>query len=115
MESSTNDANGDLSPDDVFELLASRHCRYALYELCEHERLAADDLARRVAARVSDDPGDPDEESVEQVEVRLHHAHLPKLESRDVAERAGDDVVVARAITDVRPYVRRAREYEEGQ
>lgn len=52
-----------------------------------------DDLAREVAAREAD--GEPSTEVVEEVQVTLHHVHLPKLDDAGLIDYDADEGMVS--------------------
>ncbi|MFC4988441.1 DUF7344 domain-containing protein [Saliphagus infecundisoli] len=72
------------SLDLVFDLLADRQRRYALYYLSEARDGVAtvDDLVEHVS-RLEDGPGEPGRASVR---AALEHVHLPKLADAGVIE-----------------------------
>lgn len=73
--------------DDTFELLSSRHCRYALYCLREHSSIELGELATKVAAREAGGTGDEmSEEERERLATALHHKHLPKLDGMGIVD-----------------------------
>jgi hypothetical protein len=68
-------ALAELSEDDRYRLLASAHRRAALAALAERTApVDLEDLAREVAAFVRDDDA-----GIDEVALRLHHVHLPKM------------------------------------
>jgi len=81
--------DGPSSPslDTVFDLLADRRRRYAIYHLVDEGPGTVEytTLAERVAAWETDD-GDPAEDRVETVAADLYHSHLPKLDAESVAD-----------------------------
>lgn len=101
-----------VSLDAVLELLASRWCRYVLYELRKDGSLAPEEVVRRVAAREYDDLDDDQRETVR---TRLHHETLPKLEAHDVVERDAAEVTTGEAAPLADPYVEWAKEWELDQ
>lgn len=126
MEEPTRD-DDSVSLDAVLELLASRWCRYVLYELQDDDSLAQAEVVRQVAVREcdfdSDSHPDPDSNSTprplpdqcETVRVQLHHDTLPKLEAHDIVERDGDEVATGEYAPLVAPYVEWARKWEVDQ
>ena len=101
-----------VSLDEVLELLASRWCRYALYELQYEAPLALEELARRVAAREYDDP---DADQHERVRARLHHHSLPKLDAHDLVEWDADEIAQGECAPIAAPYVEWSKEWEVDQ
>ena len=69
-----------LQSDSVCSALADEHRRAILTELHDsgESALGLTDLANRVAERVADD-GPPGPDTRGQVQVTLHHRHLPRL------------------------------------
>lgn len=73
------------SRDQLMEALSDVQRREIITVLdSEGERLPRSDLAREVAARGTS--GEPSAEAVDEVEVLLHHVHLPKLEQVGLVE-----------------------------
>ena len=101
-----------VSLDTVMELLASRWCRYALYEIYHEESLAPEKLVRRVAAREYDDP---DADQHETVRTRLHHNSLPKLDAHDFVEWDVDEITRGECAPLAEPYVEWSKEWEVDQ
>lgn len=106
-----------LSLDEVFELLASRRRRYALYYLRgRQESVHRDEMARHVAAREAGvSPDDVDDAAPSHVAASLHHVHLPRLRDAGLVEydpRQGD-VVPAEQFRRVEPYLDLAADDEE--
>ena len=93
----------------VFELLASRRRRYALYCLSRSEReLTIDELANRIG--VLED--EPTRGHAETVRIDLQHRHLPKLLDTDVVRSDGGRVGLARTAERLEPYLElAAREF----
>mgnify|MGYP000483416213 CR=1 FL=1 len=88
----------ELTPNRVFEILESSRRRHVLSYLRRRDReVHVDELAAAVAARENDvDPADVDEDRLRQVQLSLHHVHLPKLESAGLIECSqGDERTVA--------------------
>jgi DNA-binding transcriptional ArsR family regulator len=69
----------------------------------ENGALSRGALARELASRGAN--GRPPESLVDDIEVRLHHYHLPKLEADDFVEYDRDDATVARPDTSRRSAV----------
>jgi len=64
----------------------------------------SDELAAAVAARENDvDPADVDEDRLRQVQLSLHHVHLPKLESVGLIERSRGDERTVELTGDIGP------------
>ncbi|WP_135853013.1 DUF7344 domain-containing protein [Halorussus salinus] len=77
----------DDSFDAIFEVLAAERRRYVLYALHRHSgRASLADLADEVASREGAD--------TERVAASLHHVHLPKLVSANVAAYDPDEETV---------------------
>lgn len=83
--------------EEVFQILADRRRRYALYSLnARDDPLSIAELARDVTAmerRASAD--DPPDDHLERVTIDLHHVHLPRLHRAKLLEydhRQGDVV-----------------------
>ena len=108
MDEPTRD-DDPVSLDAVLELLASRWCRYALYELRTDGSLAPEELVRRVAAR---EHGDPNPDQRETVRMRLHHNVVPKLEAHHIVEWNADEVTTGEYAPLAAPYVEWAKEWE---
>ena len=73
---------GELAESTSFALLASRHRRLTLRILQEEPTpLSAVDVARRIGQRTSRDPSC---EEVRTAYLKLHHAHLPRLDAAGV-------------------------------
>ncbi|MFC7232693.1 hypothetical protein ACFQMM_17440 [Saliphagus sp. GCM10025308] len=78
----------ELSTSDRHRLLAADRRRLALDVLTEtSETVSLEELARKVAAR-EDDREAQDEASVDhnEIEISLHHHHLPKMANMHVLE-----------------------------
>mgnify|MGYP006291397393 CR=1 FL=1 len=106
MQSGLNGADDpaqtpELTPGRVFEVLESSRRRHVLSILRQRNcELPDAELATMVAARESDCdcPTDVDEDRLRQVQLSLHHVHLPKLERVGLIERShGDSQTVALA------------------
>jgi IS4 transposase len=105
-----------LSLDEVFELLASRRRRYALYYLRgRQEPVHRDEMTRRVAAwEAGVPPDDVSDAAATRVATSLHHVHLPRLREEGLVEydpRHGD-VVSAEQFGRVEPYLDLAADEE---
>ncbi|SNZ04673.1 hypothetical protein SAMN06269185_0640 [Natronoarchaeum philippinense] len=91
----------ELTPGRVFEVLESSRRRHVLSILRQRScELSNAELAATVAVREGDYdcPTDVDEDRLRQVQLSLHHVHLPKLESVGLIERSrGDAQTVALA------------------
>ncbi|MFC6728048.1 hypothetical protein ACFQDG_05270 [Natronoarchaeum mannanilyticum] len=95
----------ELTPDRVFEILESQRRRHVLSYLRRRDReVHVDELAAAVAARENDvDPADVDEDRLRQVQLSLHHVHLPKLESTGLIERSQGDERTVELTGDISP------------
>lgn len=95
----------ELTPDRVFEILESQRRRHVLsYLRCRDREVHADELAAAVAARENDvDPADVDEDRLRQVQLSLHHVHLPRLESAGLIERSQGDERTVELTGDIGP------------
>lgn len=77
---------------DVVDCLASEHRRLVVAILQEHDgSMSCSDLAREVAAFQDDARG----RTAEEVEISLHHTHLPKLADVGLVERDREAGTVA--------------------
>lgn len=79
------DGTTPLSPEEVYETLASRHRRYALHYL---HRFRPDATIQDVAAFVAERAAQTGDEAVdhERLLSELHHTHLPKLADAGLVE-----------------------------
>lgn len=83
-----------LTATECYELLADDQRRAAIEVLADRQSpVELSDLAAAVAAREAPPEG-VDTELVDRVEVRLHHAHLPKLADFGVLEYEPETHVV---------------------
>lgn len=75
-----------LDRDTVFELLSATYRRHMLRVLANSKgAITVDDLTRRIVAQDGQPPrAEPPSDSIEQVEIQLRAAHLPKLDAHDV-------------------------------
>jgi len=75
-----------LSEDDYHRLMAVRRRRTTLEALAELSfPIDLDDIAAAVVKREMD-RADGDETSVDQIAMKLHHIHLPKMDSLGVID-----------------------------
>jgi len=95
----------ELTPDRVFDLLESPRRRHVLsYLRCRDREVHVDELAAAVTARENDvDPADVDEDRLRQVQLSLHHVHLPKLESAGLVQRSQGDERTVELVGDISP------------
>lgn len=89
------EGDGGLSQlDRYLSALSEKHRRYVLYHLDEHGVANSEELARHVVARESDcPPSAVSEAERKQMEMELHHRHLPRLKDYglvDYDERSRD-------------------------
>ncbi|MCH7661040.1 MAG: hypothetical protein IH933_10855 [Euryarchaeota archaeon] len=67
-----------MSLDTVFDLLRSERRRHVLYYLDEREgQVSVEEVTEEIAREETDD-GEIPPEKYEQIELSLHHTHLPK-------------------------------------
>ena len=99
---------GDLSPDEIHEVLAARFRRYTLYCLyLQGPQMSLRDVAEQIVEWESDEPlPDVSEEPMRTYSV-LYHSHLPKLVDTDVVSVSGSDDVleVSENAAQLRPYL----------
>ncbi|RBI64390.1 ArsR family transcriptional regulator [halophilic archaeon] len=94
-----------LSTDDVFDLLADQRRRNALAVLRDRDcAVALPELAAETKARCDADPDRQD------VEVSLHHAHVPRLAAAGVVRYDGSRVELTDAATQLDPFFELAEE-----
>ena len=100
--------NYDLSPTDVFGLLANRRRRYALHYLTQREEAVAfDDLAAQLVQWEQDATSPSPENHLEQIVISLTHMHLPKLEEAGVLryDRSEKRLELCESVTTLQPYL----------
>lgn len=95
--------------DETFDVLADETCRRVLLALAEREPQGDAGFRPREALADGDDAGD-------QLQVRLHHVHLPKLEQAELIEwdREGREVRKGSRFEDARPILKRLATYTDG-
>lgn len=89
------DVRADAGGDRLFRTLANSRRRRVITVLADVEETSVETLARRVAAREArTDPDDVSEQTVDRVEVSLHHSHLPAMAGIDLLayDRESDSV-----------------------
>ena len=105
-------ATVDLSPEEVYAILAHPYRRYVIAYLHQQRRpIALDDLIAKVAAW---DQGtavsEVDTGVREQIGLALYHTHLPKLADADLLEYRrrpdGDEVELTANIEPLKPSLR---------
>ncbi|MFC6824989.1 DUF7344 domain-containing protein [Halopelagius fulvigenes] len=75
------------SSDDYFAVLSGKHQQAVVSILAEKDRsVNLSPLAEEVAAVLADD-----ERDLKQVEMKLHHYHLPKLDAAGLLEYCSED------------------------
>lgn len=91
------DTNGDLSPDDIFEILSNSRRRYLIHTL--HQRGGAaglSELADRIAASEHGIPiADVESDQRRRVYISLYQTHLPKLEEYGIVDYDEEDKTVS--------------------
>lgn len=108
----------DLSPSELFGLLADRRERYVLYYLIENDGTGTiEEIAPRLAAWENDTTVElATEEMQERVRATLHHADVPKLADYGLVEydeRSGD-VAAAELTEEIEPFLELAERIEHG-
>lgn len=74
-------ADGGHEISECIELLANDRRRYVLYYLRGERRANFEEITEQVAAwEIDTSPEELDEQTKRNVQIDLHHAHLPKLE-----------------------------------
>ncbi|WP_415380685.1 hypothetical protein [Halosimplex sp. TS25] len=89
----TTDGTKDASR--LFDALAHRYRRIALYYLREHETATLDGLVDLVSGWVEVGPGPDEPVDRDAVRAELYHVHLPMLDEADLIEYDVDDRTVA--------------------
>lgn len=77
---------GDISVDDIYRVLGNRERRALLDLLRETERTTVPELADDLAAVSNSTEGRTRGDETARVRLRLHHAHLPKLDEVGLIE-----------------------------
>lgn len=73
--------------DEILSALADTHRRYILYYLQEEERASLTSVAQQIAAWKQDrPPAEVQDGVVDDLEIRLYHNHLPRLEDMCLIE-----------------------------
>lgn len=85
-----------VSLDRVFELLSKERRRYVLYYLNQQDGpVSVDELAAFVADQEADTPTAPlSDERLEQIELELYHADLPKAADAEYIQYDPDEGVI---------------------
>lgn len=105
----TPDGDPKIPASTVFELLAERRRRYALYYLSQRVgTVPLTDVAEQIATW----EGEHSRDRLELIRVGLHHRHVPKLLDAEVVryDAEGDAVHVLPAATELAPYLELAVE-----
>jgi hypothetical protein len=91
-----HEGSGDLSNEELYELLADARRRYALHYLKQvGSEVAVRDLAEQVAARENrKDVADLSSQERKRVYISMYQSHLPTLDERGVVDYDADRGVV---------------------
>lgn len=104
MIDKSTDLSGGLSTDAALELLSDARRRELLMALLERDLRDDADAWLPVAALAESEGRD--------LELRLHHSHLPKLESTAVVDwrRESNEIRTGRRFDELRPLLRLLRD-----
>lgn len=80
-------ASAELTDDEYYRLLDSRRRRVLLSVLAEQNgSVSVEELARRVAEAESEDDTLVSADTTSDIQIDLHHAHLPLLDEHGVVD-----------------------------
>ena len=101
-ESGTPGTDGDLTFDQIFDVLGHEPRRHALSALRERDGpVEFDEIVQEIRRRCADDP------TRRRVETALSHAHLPKLDCAGIVRYDADGATVelTDAATQLAPFL----------